>query len=267
MEPALRTLRLTLEYDGTDFSGWQRQSDDRSVQAVLEDALSRHLGGRITVVGAGRTDAGVHAAGQVASFRTASAMPVRGVWHGTNALLPDDVSILSVEETVPGFHARRDATGKHYRYTILERPVRSPLHERHALRVNGPLDAVRMARAAGALLGRHDFSSFRNAGSFEGDPIRTLTRLDVARCGGLLWLDVEGDGFLYRMVRNIAGTLIRVGEGKLSPEEVAKVLSRRRRPAAGPAAPARGLCLESVRYGPGPEPGQGRCLGGPEALL
>ncbi|MCU0728140.1 MAG: tRNA pseudouridine(38-40) synthase TruA [Planctomycetes bacterium] len=246
----LRTLRLTIEYDGTDFSGWQRQRGDRSVQEVLEDALSRHLCERITIIGAGRTDAGVHAAGQVASFRTGNGMPARGVWHGTNALLPGDVAILGVEEAEPDFHARRDATGKHYRYSILERPVRSPLHERRAFRVPAILDAAMMTDAARRLLGCHDFSSFRNAGSFEGSAVRTLSRLDVSREGAFLHLDVAGDGFLYRMVRNIAGTLIRVGERRLAPEEVGEILERRERPAAGPAAPARGLCLVEVFYEP-----------------
>ena len=140
MSALRRTLKLTIEYDGTDFAGFQRQTGQRSVQAVLEEALGTHLREEITVVAAGRTDAGVHAAGQVVSFRTTSAMPLRGVVFGTNGILPADVAVLSAEEVTPSFHARRDAMRKHYRYRVLVRPVRSPLLSRVAHRIAGPLD-------------------------------------------------------------------------------------------------------------------------------
>ncbi len=246
---ARRTVRLLVEYDGTDFSGWQRQAGDRSVQAVLEDALSAHLGGRIVTVAAGRTDAGVHAAGQVVSFRTESRVPARGIVHGTNALLPPDVVILSADDAPPDFHACRDARAKHYRYRALDREIRSPLGERYAARVRGPLDVAAMDGAAAVLRGRHDFSSFRSAGSVVGDPVRELRELAVYRQGDGIVFDFRGDGFLYRMVRNIVGTLLQAGRGRLTPGQVEAVLAARDRRRAGPTAPACGLCLMEVFYG------------------
>jgi len=244
-----RTVKLVLEYDGTDFAGWQRQDNRITVQEVLEGALSDHLGERIVTVAAGRTDAGVHAAGQVVSFRTTSGVPPEGIQHGTNSRLPETVSIRSAADVDPDFHAQRSAVAKHYRYRVFNRRVRGPLARRYAARIGRPLDAARMVRAAPHLLGKHDFSSFRNSGSVDTSPVRTLRRLDIDRKGEYLSLDFEADGFLYRMVRNLVGTLLLVGRGSLDPDEVGTILSRRDRGAAGPAAPARGLCLVEVFYG------------------
>jgi len=243
-----RTVRLVLEYDGTEFSGWQRQRDRRTVQEVLEDALGELTGEPVSAVAAGRTDAGVHAAGQVVGFRTRSRIPAEGFLGGTNALLPRDVAVLRAEDAPPSFHARRDATGKHYRYRIVNRRSPAPLSARYATPVRAPLDEAGMAAAARPLLGTHDFSAFRNAGSVEGTGVRTLTRLDITREGEYLSMDVEGDGFLYRMVRNLAGTLIRAGRGRLDADGVRRILESRDRRTAGPAAPARGLCLVEVFY-------------------
>ena len=244
-----RTVKLVIEYDGTDFAGWQRQDNRITVQEVLEGALSDHLGERIVTVASGRTDAGVHAAGQVVSFRTTSDVPPEGIQHGANARLPVTVAIRSASDVGPDFHAQRSAVAKHYRYRIFNRRVRGPLARRFAARVGTPLDEKRMARAATHLLGTHDFSSFRNAGSVETSPVRTLRRLDIQRQGEYLALEFEADGFLYRMVRNLVGTLLLVGRGSLDPDEVGAILARRDRGAAGPAAPARGLCLVEVFYG------------------
>jgi len=244
-----RTVKLVLEYDGTGFSGWQRQADRSTVQEVLEDALSDHLGERIVTVAAGRTDAGVHAAGQVVSFRTTSSVPAEGIRHGANARMPASVAIRCATDVRPDFHAQRDAVAKHYRYRILVSRVRRPLSRRYATRIRTPLDEGRMVQAASHLLGTHDFSSFKNAGSVETCPVRTLRRLDIARECAYLSLEFEADGFLYRMVRNLVGTLILVGRGSLDPEEVGRILAARDRTAAGPAAPARGLCLVEVFYG------------------
>jgi tRNA pseudouridine38-40 synthase len=244
----LRTLRATLEYDGSRYGGWQRQDNRVTIQQVFEEALGALTGETISCVAAGRTDAGVHALGQTVSFRTESAIPPRGLKHGGNARLPEDVAIRTVEDASPAFHARRDAKGKHYRYVILNRRTRSPVNGRFTCRLGPRLDEGRMSAAARVLRGRHDFSSFRNAGSVMGSAVRTVTRLDITREGDYLSMDVEGDGFLYRMVRNLAGTLILVGLGKLTPEEVRTILSRRDRRLAGPTAPASGLCLVEVRY-------------------
>jgi tRNA pseudouridine38-40 synthase len=242
-------VKLTVEYDGTDYAGWQRQADRPTIQQHLEEALSAQLGEEVSLVGAGRTDAGVHARAQAASFRTRSDMPVEGIWHGSNVRLPDSIAILAAEDAPGGFHAQRDATSKHYRYSILVRPVRAPLAERYALRVRGPLDVPAMREAAAGVPGRRDWSSFRNAGSVEGSAVRTVTRLDITRDGEYVLVDVEGDGFLYKMVRNLVGTLLEVGRGKRRPEELPEILEAKDRRRAGPTASPRGLTLVEVRYG------------------
>lgn len=243
-----RTLRLVLEYEGTRYGGWQRQADVPTVQQTLEEALRDLLGERVATVAAGRTDAGVHAEGQVVSFRTASRLPAAGILGGTNARLPEDVALRSAEDAEAGFHAQRDARGKHYRYRILNRRTPAPLRRRTAWRVPRALDRDRMAAAAAPLLGRHDFRAFRNAGSVVGDPVRTLRRLDIRDDGEYLCIEVEGDGFLYRMVRNLVGTLVAAGDGRIAPEAVREILASRDRRRAGPAAPAHGLCLVEVFY-------------------
>ncbi|MEN8151106.1 MAG: tRNA pseudouridine(38-40) synthase TruA [Planctomycetota bacterium] len=243
-----RTVRLVLEYDGSDFGGWQRQDNRITVQEVLEGALARHLGEPVTTVAAGRTDAGVHALGQTVSFRTESRIPPGGILHGANVHLPDTVAIREVADASPDFHAQRDAVGKHYRYRILTERVRRPVAGRFATRIGTPLDDRRMGEAAARLVGTHDFSSFRNAGSVETSPVRTLTRLDITREDEYLSLDFEADGFLYRMVRNLVGTLLLVGRGAMDPETVGEVLLAADRCRAGPAAPAGGLCLVRVFY-------------------
>ena len=245
---ATRTLKLTVEYDGTDYAGWQRQNGAVSVQQVLEEALSVPLCCRAVVVAAGRTDAGVHAAGQVVSLRTESETPTQGIIHGTNSALPPDVAVLSAEEVPPEFHARRDALGKHYRYRIVNRPIRPPLDRRDATWIRAPLDMDAMALAAKALVGEHDFSSFRNAGSFQGSAVRSLRRVDITRTGHYISIDVVGTGFLYKMVRNLVGTLVLVGRGSLTAAEVRSILSDRDRSSAGPTAPPEGLCLVEVYY-------------------
>jgi tRNA pseudouridine38-40 synthase len=246
---SLRVVRLTLEYDGTDLAGWQRQDNAATVQQHLEEALEEQLGEPVKTVAAGRTDAGVHAEGQVVSFRTKSDMPLDGIRHGTNSLLPGSIAIRDAADVPPGFHAQKSAVGKIYRYRILARRDRSPLAERFAWRIAKTLDEEAMAAAAAWLVGRHDFSSFRNAGSVETDPVKDLRRLDIRRADEYLAFELEADGFLYRMVRNLVGTLVQAGHGALSPEAVGEILAARDRTVAGPAAPARGLCLVEVIYG------------------
>lgn len=255
---ASRVLRLVLEYDGAGFHGWQAQpgaAGRRTVQAVVETALERLVGEPVAVHGAGRTDAGVHALGQVASVALErSVMAPEAIRDGLNALLPEDVAVRLVEEAPAGFHARKAAVGKHYRYLLLCRAARSPFLRRRAWHRRGPLDLAAMARGAAALVGRHDFSAFRAAAGAARHPVRTLRRLTVAPdpagpVEGLIGIDLEADGFLMHMARILVGTLVEVGRGRLLPEATAAILAGRDRQGAGPTAPACGLYLVAVRYG------------------
>lgn len=243
--------RFTLEYDGSDFEGWQRQAPGhRTVQGAFEDGLARVTGAFTPVVGAGRTDAGVHAEGQVASAELATRLPVGDLWRALNAVLPADLAVVALEIAEQGFHARRDASSKLYRYRVWNGSQRSPLRERRASWMAGTLDLPAMAAAAGHLRGCHDFSSFQAAGSSARSPVRTLLGIEVeGRAGGEVEFRLEGDGFLRHMVRNVVGTLLEVGQGRRAPAELREVLEARHRAAAGPTAPARGLTLMRVRYG------------------
>jgi tRNA pseudouridine38-40 synthase len=224
------------------------------VQGAVQEALSSILGTPVSVLAAGRTDAGVHAEGQVISFRAATGIPPSGIAAGANALLPEDVAILDLEPAPTSFHATHDATGKVYRYEILSGRVPRPLLRRTTWRVPGRLDLRRMRAAARLLVGRRDFRSFRTnpgPGEDRGNTVRTLRRLDIRRRGERVVLEVEGDGFLYNMVRAIVGTLVQVGRGTWTPGRVGEALRARDRRAAGPTAPPRGLTLVSVSYPPG----------------
>ncbi len=246
------TFRATVSYDGTDFSGWQVQSGRRTVQGVLEETLSKVLGQEVSLLAAGRTDAGVHAEGQVVSFRASTGIPPQGIAAAANALLPPDVSILDAAAATGSFHATRDATGKVYRYEILASRVPRPLARRTTWRVGTRLDVRRMRAAARLLVGRRDFRSFRTNPGLpvdRGSTVRTVRRLDVRRRGDRVVVEIEGDGFLYNMVRAVVGTLVQVGRGAWSPGRVGEALRAKDRRAAGPTAPARGLTLVSVEYG------------------
>lgn len=247
----MATLRLTLEYDGTGFEGWQAQpAGRRTVQGVLEAALRSVSGRPVRAVGAGRTDAGVHAEGQVASLELSTRLGPETLLRAIDARLPLDLAVRELAPAPPGFHARRDATAKLYRYRIWNGPVRSPLRARYALHVPRPLDAEAMRRAAALLRGRHDFASFQAAGSGVATTVRSLPRLELlGRSGGELALEVEGSGFLRHMVRNLVGTLLEVGRGRRDPEGMSALLAARDRRRAGPTAPAHGLTLVRVDYG------------------
>ncbi len=245
----MRKLKLILEYDGTGYSGWQAQDNADTVQVRVERALGEVLRERVRLHGAGRTDAGVHARGQVAHFETASALPPENIRRGANTHLPPEIAILAAEEAGPDFHARYSARWKIYRYRILVRDTRSPLERHRAWQVAPPLDPARMREAAGLLTGRRDFAAFAASGSPIKDTVRELSRLEIGEEGEELTLEFRADGFLYRMVRNITGTLVEAGKGKLSAREVSAILRSRDRTRAGPTAPARGLCLEEVGYG------------------
>ncbi|MHC4922925.1 MAG: tRNA pseudouridine(38-40) synthase TruA [Planctomycetota bacterium] len=247
----MTTFRGVVEYDGTDFHGWQVQPEARTVQRVMEDALAEVLGERVPILAAGRTDAGVHALGQGISFRAETTIPGHGLAAAMNTRMPRDASVLSLEKTSEAFHATHDAMGKLYRYMILRSRVPRPLTERTAWRVAAALDVDDLAAAAAALTGTRDFASFRThpgARIATETTVRTLHRLEVTEVDDLLSLEFEGDGFLHHMVRNVVGTLVQVGRGTLPVDAMAEILERRDRSAAGPTAPSRGLTLVRVDY-------------------
>jgi len=246
--PAPRTLRIVVEYDGTGLSGWQRQDGQPTVQGWLEQAFKSMTGQDVVVRGAGRTDAGVHAEGQVASVEVSSRIPTLGFLRGLNTFLPPEIAVLDVADMPAGFNARHDARGKIYRYQVWNHPVRSPRFARHAWHVYDPLDTHAMRQAATVLLGQHDFRGFRSSDCDRTNTVRILRRFDVRRDGALVSIEVEGTAFLRNMVRILAGTLVAVGKGKLTVHDVAALLESGDRTQAGVTAPACGLTLVKVIY-------------------
>jgi tRNA pseudouridine38-40 synthase len=240
----MRTLKLTISYDGTRFVGWQRQAAGESIQGHLEDALARFEGGPVAVHGAGRTDAGVHALGQVASVTLTAAHDAGAIARGMNAQLPSDIRVLKVEDAPPGFHARFSATSKTYRYALRNAPVVSPFERAYAWHVPERLDVQAMGTAAAALVGTHDFAAFQSAGSDVKDTVRTMTRSEFVDAT----YEIEGNGFLRHMVRAIVGTLVEIGQGRRPVSSVEALLAGRRRADAGVTAPPHGLFLVRVDY-------------------
>jgi len=252
------TFRLVLEYDGTQFAGWQAQAEGaRTIQAALEAAILQLCGAKVAVVGASRTDAGVHAQGQVASVCLDTQLGPPALLRALNALLPEDVAVREIAFAPEDFHARRDARSKLYRYAIWNSPERSPLRARRFHSVPRALDLVAMQMAAAALVGTHDWSAFQVRGSewrAEGaavgrirSAVRRVSRIAIQGCaGGEVYIDVEGTGFLRQMVRTLVGTLIEVGLGRRDPSSMPALLKSRERSAAGPTAPAHGLTLVRV---------------------
>ncbi len=248
----LRRYRLTIAYDGTAYSGWQVQPHRRSIQGEVETALAGLAGAAARVHASGRTDAGVHARAQVAHVDLPRPFDPARLQAGLNALLDEDIRVLSVRRAAADFHARFDAVGKEYRYLIHNAPVMPPDVRLRRLHVPRPLDVEAMRRAAGALVGRHDFAAFAAYPNREIDgTVRRLARLAVLRKGACVTLVAEGDGFLYKMVRSLAGFLLRVGTGGTGWEDAARILASRTRTARVPTAPPRGLVLWRVRYAPG----------------
>jgi tRNA pseudouridine38-40 synthase len=245
----MRNIKLTVSYDGTDFNGWQTQPGYRTVQETLEGAIAKLTGAeRVRVNASGRTDAGVHAVGQVVNFYTESRYPADVLVRAINAHLPADVVVKDAADVPQSFDANRDARRKLYRYVIHDGAVPDPFLRRYAMQSRHQLDAAAMRRAAESLKGRHDFHSFETDWPNRMSSVRTVTHLAVNRFGDWIWLDVEADGFLYNMVRAIAGTLINVGRGYWPEEQVAKILHAEDRAQAGPTAPAQGLFLMRVTY-------------------
>lgn len=244
----MRNIKLIVQYDGTDYAGFQVQPDVPTIQGALEDALGRILKHKVRIRAAGRTDAGVHALGQVVTVRTDTAIPAHSLADALDNALPPAIAVSAGVELPAGFHPQYDAVAKLYSYRILNRREPSPFIGRFAWHVRAALDVEAMAAGGEALLGRHDFSAFEAAGSGVTDKVRTLERLDCERHGDVIELRARADGFLYLMVRNIVGTLVEVGLGRLAPEAVGEILASRDRANAGPTAPPQGLCLVRVDY-------------------
>lgn len=240
-------LRATVAYDGTDFHGFQRQANARSVQGELEAALGRICRQPVTVAGAGRTDAGVHATGQVIAFEATWRHTLDELQRAANSELPEDVAMVDLEPCEPGFHPRFSARSRVYEYRVTETPVRRPLSRRYEWQIDHPLDAAAVARAAGWLVGTHNFAAFGTAPQGDGT-VRTVTRADWAGAAGAWRFTIEANAFLFRMVRRIVATLVRAGSGQIDPDEVKDILASGDSRRVKGAAPACGLCLVQVNY-------------------
>ncbi|RKY23610.1 MAG: tRNA pseudouridine(38-40) synthase TruA [Planctomycetota bacterium] len=254
-----RTIRLTIEYDGTGYSGWQRQRGAVTVQGKIEEVLEQLFQQEITLEGSGRTDAGVHALAQVASFRVDTGqnrgilkqggrLERKRVGLALNSLLPNDIVVTDVREMQPDFHARHSARGKRYAYYVLNRAIGSALSLHRCYFFPQPLNVAAMRRAARELTGRRSFRAFASESFKKKSYVRNLSRLSISRRGDLVRFTLEADGFLYNMVRNIVGTLLEVGRGKMTPDDVRRIVKSGKRRLAGPKAPPHGLYLERVFY-------------------
>ena len=243
-----KNIKLTIEYDGTAYHGWQRQPRHISIQQVIKEKIEIIAKEKINLIGASRTDAGVHALGQVANFRTESRMD-EGEWlRALNSLLPSDI-VIKKTETVPfDFHSRFSAKGKQYKYLILNQPVPSALNRNYAWHIPYPLKITGMRKAARFLIGRHNFSSFRASSCSAKNPVRTIKRLTITKKDSFIQFTIEADAFLHHMVRNIVGTLVYVGMGKLLPTQIENILKSKDRRLAGKTAPPHGLYLVKVIY-------------------
>jgi len=244
----VRNLKLTIAYDGTDFHGWQLQPQLRTIQGELQAAVEKLFNHEVNVVGSGRTDAGVHAHGQVANVQTLRTMDTDAVLRGVNALLPIEIRILSVEEVRSEFHARRSARSKTYEYHIWRAPIVSPFQCRYVYAFRHPLDAEAMDRAAALFLGTHDFTSFCSAATEIEDRTRTIFKASWGRGNDTWVFRIRGNGFLQYMVRTITGTLLEVGQHRRAPEEIIEIFEKRDRRLAGPSLPPHGLHLIEVEY-------------------
>ena len=241
-------IKLTLTYDGTSYCGWQRQKNGISVQETVENAVFNLTGEKVSVTGSGRTDAGVHAKGQVACLDVKTSIPPEKFYRALNLCLPPDIKAVKSELADDDFHPVRSAKRKTYVYTLYESDVPLPLSERHAVMVGGKLDIARMKAAAELLVGTHDFKCFSSTGSSVKTTVRTVYSVNITENDGLIKISVCGDGFLYNMVRIIVGTLVMIGNGNATADRITEMLSGGGRKKGGTTFPAKGLCLEKVEY-------------------
>jgi len=245
----MRNIKLVIEYDGTNYHGWQVQPNAITIQEVIETKIGIMTQEQVRLIASGRTDTGVHALGQVASFKTSSPIPVDVLHHGLNRLLPEDIVIQSAVEVDELFHPQFGAKRKTYRYVILNRERRSALHRNYSWHLPRPLDLAAMRDVSGLLMGRQDFSSFQAADPDPADPVREVFRAEWSVEGqDFFFFTIEADGFLKHMVRNIVGTLVEIGQGRISREGFCAILQARDRRRAGMTAPPRGLFLLEVKY-------------------
>ena len=249
----MTTIKLTIEYDGTDYAGWQFQLNSSSLQQAVETALARICKVPVRVFSSGRTDAGVHARGMVVHFKTDDLLPMSAYREGVNNYLPADIAIVSAEEVSDDFHARYSALAKKYRYSIYQGDVSSPLIKRYGWHVKPALDIELMNRAASYLIGQHDFAAFRSSGCTAKTTVREIYSARFKKHGRQFYFDIIGSGFLRNMVRVIVGTLIEVGDGSRSYEDIDKLLKTGQRDRSGVTAPPQGLCLMQVWYDGNPQ--------------
>ncbi len=243
----MRNLKLTIQYDGTKYCGWQKQPNSSGIQGTIEYAIYEITKEKVNIIGSGRTDAGVHALGQVANFKTNSSIPIARISDALNAKLPKDVSIIDCQEVSDDFHSRYSATGKIYRYLIYNKPYRSPLYKDISYHVRYELDIEKMRLEAKSLLGTHEFKGFMSSGSSVKDTVRTIHNISIEYSGDLIVLEVEGNGLLYNMVRIIVGTLVDIGRGRID-KPLEEIIASQDRGEAGHTAPAHGLFLKKVHY-------------------
>jgi len=244
----MRNIKLTIQYDGTRYAGWQSQDNGVAIQDVIQSALRKITGAKASLIGSGRTDAGVHARAQVANFKTRSKIPLERLHMALNRGLAEDIKVTAVQEAGPKFNSRHDAKSKLYRYTIACGYFVDPFMRHFAAKCFYKLDIVRMRRAAGMLTGRRDFRSFQKKDGEDKSSVCAIKKIKIEKKRGLIYIDMEADGFLYNMARNIAGTLIEVGRGKFAVEHVREILAKKDIRSCGPTMPAKGLCLMKARY-------------------
>jgi len=246
---SMRNIKLIIEYDGTNYQGWQVQPEGPTIQGMLEEKLSRLTGERVHLIGSGRTDSGAHALGQVAHFKTQSRMDICTIQRALNSLLPPDIVIQKIEEVDEGFHARKHSKSKVYEYRILNRNLRSAFHRGYVWYIPQKLNLTKMKKATQNLIGEHDFSSFRSVGTPTRTAVRRVIRAEWKRGrDGIIRFEIEANGFLKQMVRAIVGTFVEVGKGRMKASDFRKIMNSRDRKNAGPTAPAQGLFLKEIKY-------------------
>jgi len=248
MPNKMRNIKLTLEYDGTNYHGFQSQKNAKAIQDILEAALSDVLGKKTKVISSSRTDSKVHALCHTANFKTASELPLTAMKVKLNEVLPKGIVVKDMWGAHLGFHSQFDAKSKVYRYTILNRDCRSPLYDKYSHLVKYKLNINLMRREARCLVGRHDFKAFQASAAKEGPTVRSVKAVNIKKDGHFIYITIEADGFLYNMVRKIVGTLIEIGRGRFKPGSARMILCSKGKRLSGPTVPARGLCLIDVKY-------------------